>query len=84
MSPSLDVIIKAFEIPSELSFDDQGSYFIDENKDKIYCPEIFKILDDISFKNEVESIAKVYDFNAMRPIKNVAPYIDYLNYLLNT
>lgn len=40
-TPSLDVIIKAFEVPSEICADDQGLYFYDENNVKTYCPEMY-------------------------------------------
>lgn len=39
-TPGLEVITKAFEIPSEINFDDQGLYFHDENGEKIYSPEM--------------------------------------------
>jgi hypothetical protein len=48
-SPSLDVIIKAFEEPSEIFVDDHGLYFVDENDNKIYCPDM---LTSVSEKGE--------------------------------
>lgn len=48
-SPDLSIIIKAFEIPSLIHFDDQGLFFFDEDETKIYCPEM---LTSISEKGE--------------------------------
>lgn len=39
-TPSLDIIIKAFEFPSEINFDDEGLFFYDENNNKIYSPQM--------------------------------------------
>lgn len=39
-SPSLNIIIDAFETASIISFDDQGLFFFDKNNEKIYCPEL--------------------------------------------
>lgn len=40
-TPNLSIIIKAFEEPSEIHFDDLGLYFFNEEEEKIYCPEMY-------------------------------------------
>lgn len=39
-------IIEIFEIPSKISFDEDGLYYFDEDGDKIYCPKMNSSISD--------------------------------------
>jgi hypothetical protein len=45
-TPSLSLIIKLFETPSLIDFDDQGLFFFDEEGEKHYCPEMKTSISD--------------------------------------
>lgn len=110
-TPDLALVIKIFESSSLIDCDDEGLYYLDENSDKQYCPEmktsisdkgewlssklpqigfdidqngnvrkadeaeamyitiqISHILKDISFKKQIQDVAKNYDFENMKCI----------------
>lgn len=45
-SPELDTIIKIFEKPHIISYDEGGIYYVDENSDKVYCPGMLTTISD--------------------------------------
>jgi len=45
-TPDIGVIIKAFDEPSLIEFDDDGLFFYDENNNKIYCPKMLTSISD--------------------------------------
>lgn len=45
-SPNSDFIIKSFENSYNIDFDDQGLFIIDDQGEKVYCPEIFTSISD--------------------------------------
>lgn len=46
MNPDISFIIKTFEFPSKLGFDDKGLFYFDDAGDKFYCPEIRTSISD--------------------------------------
>lgn len=108
-TPELAIIIKEFEKSSLIDFDENGLYFIQDNGDKLYCPEmktsisdegewfshklpsigfdidqsgnvrkadeaeamyiciqVAHILKEVAFREELEDLAKEYDFDNMK------------------
>lgn len=45
-TPDLERIIKMFEEPSVIDFDDNGIFYIDEDGEKAYCPQMYSSISD--------------------------------------
>lgn len=45
-TPNLEEVIRIFEKPSLIDFDDGGLYYFDENNEKRYCPEMYSSISE--------------------------------------